>query len=395
MRSLVLPVHSIRPNITVRSEAFDMAGNNKNILIIGDNNTSHRLQDKLSASNCFSHIHLLSQSDHRYFPRHCLPQLLAGILPIAEMETPPEWYHARKIRYICRHTEPDINYAAIVDTRPDARHVSVLKTAGDRSLYIPLHTPENIQLAQNHLQKSGGITIIGSSELAIQYATSVARAGFPAYLVADKAALINPGFDKHIQRLIYREIKNSGVKIIPPEEKNAIPKTIPVIYMPLSSRNKEIRHAQIQTKNIKISPTDNLDLPDGGDHFTPPESILNMFASRCWRKTNEHSDQFSLLRELWLGKPDLPHRISVNKFAIHYAGSLNAEKNNQCLTMHIPECGICRKIIIAGDRIIGFILAGDVRGSETLADMMLTHRDIRYCRDQLLFSGHQAAVTYP
>ncbi len=196
-----------------------MAENNKNMLIIGDNNISHRLQDKLSASNCFSHIHLLSQSNHHYFPRHCLPQLLAGVLPMAEMETPPEWYHARKIRYLCRHTKPDRSYAAVVDTCPDSRHISVLKTTGDQNLYTPLHTPENVQIAHNHLQKSGGITIFGSSEPAIQYATSVARAGFPAYLVADETALITPGFDQHIQRLIYREIKKSGVKIISAEEK--------------------------------------------------------------------------------------------------------------------------------------------------------------------------------
>ncbi len=63
--------------------------------------------------------------------------------------------------------------------------------------------------------------------------------------------------------------------------------------------------------------------------------------------------------------------------------------------MHIPECKIYRKIIIVDDHITGFILAGGVRGSETLADMMLTHRDIRYCRDQLLFTGHQAPATYP
>ncbi|MCD8521942.1 MAG: NAD-binding protein [Saccharospirillaceae bacterium] len=365
-----------------------MAENNS-ILIVGDNLTSHRLQDKLSESNCFSHIHLLSQSDHRYFPRQYRPQLLAGILSIEEMETPQDWYRARNIRYICRHTEPDIDYAAVIDTRPDDKHVSVLKTTGDRSLYIPLHTPESIKLAKSHLNKSGSVVIIGNSEIAIQYAINSARAGFQAYLISEKNTFINPLFDKITQTHIYREIIKNGVKIISPTERHSIPNNAPFIFMPMSKKRKSIH------PNTEMTLTPSIKFPDGGDHFKTPESLINTFASRCVKTLTGSYIKSESIHKILSKNPDLPHRISVDKLAIHYAGTLNQDKKIQCATMHIPEYGTYRKIFISDNHIVGFILVGDIRGSETLTDMMLIHQDIHYCRDQLLFTGQQSAITYP
>lgn len=347
-----------------------MAQKQQRLAILGNNDTAYRLYQLLSHTQPTAELAYCSTE--AYCPNSCFPELLAGSLSLQEA--------CLAVPFV----DPEqAQSALIIDAQTDPQYVTVMHLPEGRRRYFLLNKGSEVVQANQALQAWGGLVTHGSSLNAVLYATAVAEAGMTSYLVKDHNSLVHRHFDQMTHDLIRELLENSGVILI--TKAQAKEKNLPALFTPFSDKGQGLVRARQQLKNDKTGQHSNYRLPDGGDWYQLPELALEQLANKLGTRSAFPLTSYG-------GAPNLPHRISIQNFDLHYAGSLHPDHKEECLTMSIPEQGIYRKIIVEGDRITGFLLAGDVSGSDTLTDMMLTHKSIQHCRDELLFVGRKSVI---
>ncbi len=365
-----------------------MAATTQPIVILGSNDSSYRLLQLLADDAGDRAVCMVQDSVYGHCPAAFYPDLLAGNLPLQDIGVHTLSSNKRRTEY--RQELPDddtLQRALIINTHPDPQHISVLRFPDGRQRCLALHHTGNIMLARNRLASHGGLLVYGSSLQAVLYAAAAARAGYRAYLAADADALIHRGFDSAATTLIHQHLQQSGVTLLRPHEVDKEALRLPALYTPFNGRSPAVSKVRHTLKSQwQELPVPHFQLQHGADWYQLPEQVYGQLVQRIGQESHHRPPH--LLARLWQNKSGLPHRFSINNLVIHYAGLLQPEHAGDCITMSVPECGIYRKIILAGNRIAGFLLAGDVSGSDLLADMMLTHRNINDCRDELIFIGH-------
>lgn len=357
------------------------------IVILGGNDTSFQLQQRIQNRSPDTPLCMVQDSAYGYCPVSFYPQLLAGTMSIQDVMSQTGVFRSRRTEYLRSPDNQRLKQAVVINTNPDPHHLSVLHLPDGRRRNIPLYRADDVLIAREGLAQHGCLLVQGSSLQAALYAAAAARAGYETWLEAGPD-LIHRGFDADTNALIQRHLQQAGVLLKAPGA--TCPPATPVLHTPFSSRNAAVSRARQHLKQqLQQLPVAHYELQDGGDWYQLPEQACEQLLQRI-RQDSAITQQTApaTLSRLWHNKPALPHRFSINNLAVHYAGLLQPEQAEDCITMSVPECGIYRKIILAGNRIAGFLLAGDVRGSDILADMMLTHRNINDCRDELIFIGH-------
>lgn len=356
----------------------------KNIVILGSNDTAYQLQQGILAKGAAVDISIVNDSDYIYCPSTEYPKLLVGNLSIMEAGLLSNLFHSRHVNYL--RTPPKItDNQIIINTVPDAHCVSVLHLPHGRRRYFTLHNTDNVIMAGTELSQHSGLIVYGSSPKAISYATEAIKAGYKTWLVAADNTLVNKSFDQHTKQLINDLLNQAGIELINQEAAEELAVSTPCLYTPYSVNSHGLmRIYQMLNSRYKDYPKATHQLIHGGDWYQLPPQVSEQLISRILDVQTTESTQ---LNSMWSNKPNLPHKFNVNQTSIHFAGQLQPEQADDCLTMSVPECGIYRKIILSDDRVIGFLFAGDVRGSENIVDMMLTHRSVNELRNNLLFVG--------
>lgn len=356
----------------------------KHIVILGGNDTSYQLQQGLLARTSDCQVSLVHDANYIYSPSSYYPELLVGTLNVKDAGLANNRFFSSKVNYLRFPPAPHID-TVFVNTVTDAHNISILHLPAGRRRYFTLHNTDNVIMAGAELAQYGSLVVYGSSARAIQYATAAATAGYKAWLVPEKRTLINAHFDQTANKLIHELIAQAKVSVISLAESELLMNKVPALYTPYAYINPGLMRIRQQLNNhYSHYPSTEYQLQDGGDWYQLPVQISEQMINRL---LPEETPTNRFLSYLWGNKPALPHRVEINQYALHYAGQLQADKPEECITMSVPEHSIYRKIILAGNRIAGFLLAGDVRGSDRLADMMLTHHDILPVKDKLIFMG--------
>lgn len=339
------------------------------LVILGNNDSAYRLLQKLQRLLPKTQLYMPEGQARHYCPSSCFPELLAGSLSLKEALLP-----------LPAGVVPLANIGAqtpVINTQCDPQHISVLRLPEGRRRYFCLYQGEDVAQAQQALQSYGKLVVYGSSLKAVLYATACAQAGMQVHLVQGDKALVHRHFDEAASELIQGLLQSSGVSLISKKDAKAL--KWPALFTPFSDKSLGVVRARAQIKNEAWDALNaQYQLQDGGDWYELPEMMFDQMLTKL--------NQDQPISVPW-SIPSLPHRVEIQDFAVHYAGSLQPEQGEECLTMSIPEQGVYRKIILSGDRVTGFLLAGDVSGSEALTDMLLTHRSVQDLRDELLFIG--------
>lgn len=354
-------------------------------IILGSNDTAYQLQQGILAKEIPVDISIINDSDYIYCPSTNYPMLLAGNLSIKEAGLLSNLFYSNQVNYL-RTAPKDTGHSFLINTIPDAHYVSVLHLPQGRRRYYTLHNTDNVIMAGAELAQYSSLIVYGSSKKAISYATEAAKAGYKTWLVSSEETLINKHFDQQAKQLISDLLSQAGVIQINADEAQKLTKKTPCLYTPYSEKSHGLMRIYQQLNNrYKSYPAADFQLVHGGDWYQVPLQISEQLITRLMEIPDNEANKTSYL---WNNKPNLPHTFNINTTSIHYAGQLESKSASDCLTMSAPECGIYRKIILMGDRIVGFLFVGDVRGSEHIVDMMLTHRSISRLRNELLFLGH-------
>lgn len=358
----------------------------KNIVILGSNDTAFQLQQGILAKEISTNISIVNDSDYIYCPSTEYPKLLSGNLSIKEAGLLSNFFHSSQVNYLRRPPKKE-NNQIMVNTVQDAHCVSVLHLPNGRRRYFTLHNTDNVIMAGAELAQYKSLIVYGSSQKAISYATEAAKAGFKVWFVSPDQTLINKSFDQQTKMLISELLSQANIEQINIIEAEKLATSTPCLFTPYSVNSHGLmRIYQQLNARYKDYPVADLQLVHGGDWYQLPLQVSEQLISRIF---DVKADEPNKVSYLWSNKPSLPHKFNINETSIHYAGQLQPEQAaDDCLTMSAPECGIYRKIILTGDRIVGFLFAGDVRGSEHIVDMMLTHRSINDLRNNLLFAGY-------
>lgn len=357
----------------------------KDIVILGSNDTAYQLQQSMLAKGVSNRISVVNDSDYIYCPSVHYPQLLAGQLSIKEVGILSNQFYHSQVNYL-RTPPATAHQQTVINTVQDAHCVSVLHLPYGRRRYFTLHNTDNVIMASVELAQYQSLIVYGATEKAINYATEAALAGFKVWFVPPNKTLVNKRFDQPTQELIINLLQQANIEQITPQQAEQIAIKVPCLFTPYSANSHGLmRIYQQLNARYKDYPSADYQLVHGGDWYQLPLQACEQLINRIFDVQPFVPYQTS---HLWSNKPSLPHKFAVNKTNIHYAGQLQPERADDCLTMSAPECGIYRKIVLTGDRIVGFLFAGDVRGSERIVDMMLTHRSISSLRNDLLFVGH-------
>lgn len=356
----------------------------KNVVILGSNDTAYQLQQGILSKGIATSIAVVNDSDYIYCSSTEYPKLLSGNLSIKEAGLLNNQFHSNQVKYL-RTPPPKDNDRIFINTIQDAHYVSVLHLPYGRRRYFTLHNTDNVIMAGAELAQYKSLVVYGSTQKAISYATEAANAGFKVYIVTPDKTLVNKSFDQQTKQLIIELLNRVNIEQVSPVQAESLTTSTPCLYTPYSHNSHGLmRIYQQLNARYKDYPTANYQLVHGGDWYQLPLQASEQLISRVFDVQKANPLQ---INPLWNNKPSLPHKFNINDTSIHYAGQLQLEQADDCLTMSAPECGIYRKIILAGDRIVGFLFAGDVRGSEHIVDMMLTHRSIQNLRNDLLFIG--------
>lgn len=355
------------------------------IIILGGNDTSYQLQQGLLARpGCFD-VRLVHDSNYIYTPSRFYPELLSGLLPIREAALANNQYFSSQVQYLRHPPLPLDKSTMVVNTVTDAHHISVVHLPHGRRRYFTLHNTDNVIMAGAAIAQYQALVVFGKSLRAARYACAAAKAGFKTWLVAQPEQLINAHFDATTQQLIAQHLHSSKVQLIDAQQAEQLVQQHPALYTPNSAQSQGLMRIRQQlNQRYEHYPQADFNLQDGGDWYQLPLQSTEQLIHRMFPNSAATSNN---LAYLGCNKANLPHRLDINDFAVHYAGELSNALPNQCLTLSIPELRVYRKVLLEDNRISGFVLAGDVRGSERLADMMMTHQDIRPFSDRLLLIG--------
>lgn len=346
-----------------------MAATAPTLVILGNNDSAYRLLQKLQRHQPKTQLCVPESQAPHYCPSSCFPELLAGSLSLEEAQLPLP-VRAIALSEIGAQTP-------VINTQCDPQHISVLRLPEGRRRYFCLHQGEDLVEAHQALKSYGRLMVYGTTLKAVLYASACAQAGMQVHLVQGDKALVHRHFDDTTSALIQGLLESSGVSLISKKDAKAL--KWPALFTPFSDKSLGVVRARAQIKNIEWQALGTpYQLQDGGDWYELPEMMFEQMLTKL------NQDQPIALP--W-STPSLPHRVEIQDFTVHYAGTLQPEQGEECLTMSIPEQGVYRKIILSGDRVTGFLLAGDVSGSEALTDMLLTHRSVQDLRDELLFIG--------
>lgn len=356
----------------------------KKVIILGGNDTSYQLQQGLLARQGSFDVSLVHDSNYIYTPSALYPELLAGLLSVRDAAIENNKYFSTHVKYLRQPPITESN-AVIVNTVTDAHNISILHLPAGRRRYFTLHNTDNVIMAGAEIAQFQALVVSGATNRAAAYACAAAQAGFKTWLVAEPHQLINTHFDDTAKQLISNHLANSNVQLTTPNQALSLTEKYPVLYTPNGVQTPGLMRTRQQLNhNYDHYPVADFTLQSGGDWYQLPLQATEQLINRIQQSEQPHTSSLSYW---WGNKPELPHRVDINRFALHYAGELHSKEPQNCLTLSIPEQNIYRKIILTDNRIAGFVLAGDVRGSERLADMMLTHQDIRPHKDNLVFIG--------
>lgn len=357
----------------------------KKVIILGGNDTSYQLQLGLLARQGQFDVSLVHDSNYIYTPSRFYPDLLAGNLTIRDAALENNKYFSSKVTYL-RQPPANLEDVCVINSVTDAHNISILHLPHGRRRYFTLHNTDNVIMAGAEITQYKALLVFGATERALSYACAAAKAGFKTWLVASPNALINPHFDEPTSLLIQQLLQQLDIQLISADDTQELLAKYPALYTPESAQTPGLMRIRQQLNHrFDHYPKADLALQDGGDWYQLPLQATEQLINRIAPAVSDLSPD--RLSYLWNNKPALPHRIEINNFHLHYAGELHNDLAPNNLTLSIPEQNIYRKIILQEGRIGGFVLAGDVRGSERLADMMMTHQNVQHCLDTLLYTG--------
>lgn len=325
------------------------------IAILGDNDHSHYVQGALSeyvSAERKLGISVFSQSLHGHCPERFTAAILSRLISVSEAQTDPEWYQHRGIT-LHRGTalaslrsgitdnknELLAGFDCIVDTRSSDARIIYHKTAtADDSLTI--FNADDLMLLAEKIKHEEAVTVYGSSLPAITVALQLAAQGKQIQLFLQESSLIHPYLDGHLQRSLNRQLEQCGIiaggDYHYPDN--------PLLVFPRRTTTASVVSQQ-----------------------TLPGELVEIMLRRSAERQ---------LQTAQLGRLPLHFCLPADPTLISDTLWLNSEADNTC-----------RKISLHGNRVAGFALLGDIRGSDRLHALLQSQQDISAIRDQLMFTG--------
>lgn len=83
-------------------------------------------------------------------------------------------------------------------------------------------------------------------------------------------------------------------------------------------------------------------------------------------------------------------KLKISGISLYAFGPIEAEDDHEVLTYHDPEQGDYRRLLLRGGRIEGAVLYGDTADGPWYFEQSLAGRDVRPCRQALLFGAGDA-----
>jgi nitrite reductase (NADH) large subunit len=88
-------------------------------------------------------------------------------------------------------------------------------------------------------------------------------------------------------------------------------------------------------------------------------------------------------------------RLKVTGIELFSAGDFLGGPGTEAITLHDPEAGVYRKVVLQADRVVGAVLYGDAEGATWLTDLIAATTDMSAIRDALAFGPEVAALLAP
>jgi nitrite reductase (NADH) large subunit len=85
----------------------------------------------------------------------------------------------------------------------------------------------------------------------------------------------------------------------------------------------------------------------------------------------------------------------VTGIELFSAGDFLGGPGTEAITLHDPEAGVYRKVVLQADRVVGAVLYGDAEGATWLTDLIAATTDMSAIRDALAFGPEVAALLAP
>jgi len=88
-------------------------------------------------------------------------------------------------------------------------------------------------------------------------------------------------------------------------------------------------------------------------------------------------------------------RLKVTGIELFSAGEFMGDGDAESITLHDPEAGLYRKVVLRQNHVVGAALFGDTNGAGWLLDLIQSRRDVRAIRDAVVFGPEVASLLAP
>ncbi|WP_430461130.1 hypothetical protein ACQUQU_18175 [Thalassolituus sp. LLYu03] len=305
--------------------------------IKGDNDLSHLILERLKHLDSLARTVIYSPSRHHHLPQKLFPATLAGLINLKDHITPPQWYAARNAAWSPLSETPENTDEPLIDCTQAGVRIKLQMDSRPDSAYT-IRTAADIETVIPWFRISPAFLIENLSASSLQLAFVLAKAGKRIFIPARPAFIIHPDAGSDAQALIRKIACEYGIELTEKTD----------IYPRLSVEEDSQRY--LITGPVKAC-----------------DAILKLLAP-----VNQGN-------ELCI--------VNLGNSSAHYLLPPHGKPGGETIMVSCTPDNILRKIWINNNRITGFILIGDISGSDTLAALCRNQTDIRQIRDHLLHSA--------
>jgi nitrite reductase (NADH) large subunit len=390
------------------------------LVVIGNGMAAARFADELSSRALGRYaVAIVGDEPRLAYNRVLLSSMLAGEVASSDIELkPPHWWRDRGItlRYGCRATAIDTaaRTVALADGQ-SLRYSQLVFATGSQPIKPPIEgiglpgviTFRDISDIWSIWHRAGTgdrVVVIGGGLLGLEAAYGLAKAGARVTVLHLMDRLMERQLDARAAAMLKRTVEARGIEVLLEADTAAIIGTGRVEGVAL----KDGRTLEADAVVVAIGIRPNVDLArtagiavqrgivvnDGLETSIPGIHAIGECAQHrdvCYGLVEPAHEQARVLAQRLAGREAhyagsvLATNLKVSGVNVFSAGDfLGAEGTDEILLCD-QGIGVYKKLVIAGDRLVGAVLFGDTADGLWYLDLIRSGTDVAPMRDELVF----------
>ncbi|GGY01100.1 hypothetical protein GCM10007160_31260 [Litchfieldella qijiaojingensis] len=400
----------------------------EHLLIIGNGMAGHRLVESLlKKPRRPARITVIGAEQAPAYNRILLSPWLAGETQRQALTLrDTEWYAQQGVELILGERVENIDRRARMATTTTGRRISydrLVLATGSRPFIPPVagtdldgvHGFRDLDDAESltrAAERGSQAVVIGGGLLGLEAAEGLRKRGMAVSVVQRDDRLMNRQLDVTAARLLEGELECRGLKIV----------TNGSLVSLQDDGNGHVTGAWLEdgrflgadcvviaagiTPNIELGNTAGLEVNRAivvDEFLTSSDPMIHAVGECCefqgltyglvepiWRQVDVLAAR--LCGEPVTGYVERPTatKLKISGVSLYSFGRIDADDDHEVLTYHDPQHGDYRRLLLREGRIEGAVLYGDTSAGPWYFEQSLAGRDVRPCRQALLFGASDA-----